>query len=37
MAKKINLCRVLVRKNEGKSSFGRPRIGREYNIKMGLK
>jgi hypothetical protein len=31
-----NVCRILVRKPEGERPLGRPRSGRESNIKMDL-
>jgi hypothetical protein len=34
---KINACRVLVGKPEGKRPLGRPRRREEDNIKMGLR
>jgi len=36
MGERRDVYRVLLWKPEGKSSLGRPRLSREYNIKMDL-
>jgi hypothetical protein len=36
MGKRRDVCRLLVRKTEGKRPLGRPRRRCEYNIKMDL-